>query len=133
MCVSRDFIDSYSPEAPNNVAPHRPFGRAAAGTIVRRGLWPANVSFRFPRPRQLFQAVEIPRLARSRFGPERAASITSSACRRGLFLNLVFTRVVNHWVTVLGATVSSGANQGRASLGSRLKPIPNVKHEPTRV
>src|ERR1043166_1432540 len=63
MSVSRDFIDSYSPEASElfGIGLTRTRSRPAGPVPNRPRLWQHNVSFRFPRSAGFAQAAYTPR------------------------------------------------------------------------
>ena len=156
MSVSRDFIDSYSPEARNLRNPqsrNRNRRRGLRPKESRRGpdqpaLWQHNVSFRFLYCPGFTQGVDI--LAPDRCLPSsgpgrpsggrwrRVAAVDAPGpetcpvgtepdqllhvrigrpfmhpCSTGLRpnLNFVFTRVVNHCVTVCGTRRASSPGQ----------------------
>src|SRR5436190_23487131 len=118
MTVSRDFIDSYSPQAPN------PEPHATARLLrltertrhcpSRRGVWRDTVSFRFP---------------------PRARDVAAGDRRFGFAviavgLNSVFTRVVNDCVTLWEFRGLPSFSRNRADrLSARLKPTLHAEDE----
>ena len=118
MSVSRDFIDSNSPEVPDcgtDLPECPPTRRAPAGTTGRAapigGVWRGNVSIRFPE-RHESGPMPIQRgpTALHR-GNDGASSFLS-----GIYF--VFTRIVNHCLTLWASSRRTLAPTGRRNSGS---------------
>src|SRR5215470_7717845 len=111
MSVSRDFIDSCSPEAPapgHRIEQTRPLPLGPTDPS-QRAVWRDNVSFRFPRQRGDVRnaLISLPKTGRRclnlcRAAPDQgalaAAALPPARTHAHLtsVLNFVFTRVVNH-------------------------------------
>ena len=128
MSVSRDFIDSNSPEVPDRgtVCPNArrcgvPRPARPGGWLQFGGVWRGNVSIRFPEscesgPVALKRVHARLRRASSAFTRVFDAFWKCSSFLFGIYF--VFTRIVNHCLTLWASSRRALASAGRRNSGS---------------